>query len=137
MTQENAPLLNHYIYDRQLEHTLSENPHTYILLLLERSLERGAEARACHENNDLVAKGFHLGRMVTLLDALRDRLVFDGAENLIAYNFADLYDYIDANLQQAIREAGTEHLDSALLVFTELKNAWEEAIALEGKTHPI
>lgn len=126
-----APLLNEYVYNRQLESELSENPHTYILLLLQRTVEKGVTARDCHESGDLVAKGFHLGRMTTLVDALRDRLVFKD-QNIIAYNFAELYEYVDFSIQQAVHEAGTEYLESAILIMNELKQAWEEAMHMTG-----
>lgn len=128
-----APLLNTYEYNRELEAELSEQPHTYILLLLQRTVEKGLQAKECHEKGELVAKGFHLGRMTTLVDALRDRLVFK-EQNIIAYNFAELYEYVDFSIQQAVNEAGTEYLESAIMIMNELKQAWEEALHLTGNS---
>lgn len=137
LTTQTASLLNDYVYNRQLESELTENPQTYILLLLQRTVEKGITARDCHESGDLVAKGFHLGRMTTLIDALRDRLVFKD-QNIIAYNFAELYEYVDFSIQQAVNEAGTEYLESAILIMNELKQAWEEALHLTGNaTTPL
>lgn len=137
LTTQTATLLNDYVYNRQLESELTENPQTYILLLLQRTVEKGITARDCHESGDLVAKGFHLGRMTTLIDALRDRLVFKD-QNIIAYNFAELYEYVDFSIQQAVNEAGTEYLESAILIMNELKQAWEEALHLTGNaTTPL
>lgn len=137
LTTQTATLLNEYVYNRQLETELTENPQTYILLLLQRTVEKGITARDCHESGDLVAKGFHLGRMTTLIDALRDRLVFKD-QNIIAYNFAELYEYVDFSIQQAVNEAGTEYLESAILIMNELKQAWEEALHLTGNaTTPL
>jgi flagellar secretion chaperone FliS len=137
LTTQTASLLNDYVYNRQLETELTENPQTYILLLLQRTVEKGITARDCHESGDLVAKGFHLGRMTTLIDALRDRLVFKD-QNIIAYNFAELYEYVDFSIQQAVNEAGTEYLESAILIMNELKQAWEEALHLTGNaTTPL
>lgn len=130
--QQTNTLLSDYVYNRQLETELAEQPHTYILLLLQRSVEKGILARDCHQAGDLVAKGFHLGRMTTLVDALRDRLVFKD-QNIIAYNFAELYEYVDFSIQQSVYEAGTEYLESAILIMNELKQAWEEAMHLTGK----
>lgn len=129
-TQDNS-LLKPYVYDRELETDLSEKTHVYILLLLQRSVEKGVQAKECHEKGELVAKGFHLGRMTTVVDALRDRLVFKG-QNIIAYNFAELYEHVDFSIQQSVTEAGTEYLDSAILIMNELKQAWEEAMHLTG-----
>jgi flagellar protein FliS len=131
-TQDNS-LLKPYVYNRELETDLSEKPHLYILLLLQRSVEKGLQAKACHEKGELVSKGFHLGRMTTLVDALRDRLVFK-EQNIIAYNFAELYEYVDFSIQQAVNEAGTEYLESAILIMNELKQAWEEALHLTGNS---
>lgn len=124
-------LLNPYVYDRALETELDKQPHLYILLLLQRTVEKGLQAKACHESGTLVEKGFHLGRMTTLVDALRDRLVFS-EQNIIAYNFAELYEYVDHSIQQAVTEAGTDYLESAILIMNELKQAWEEAMHLTG-----
>lgn len=128
---QDISLLKPYVYDRELETDLSEKTHVYILLLLQRSVEKGVQAKECHEKGELVAKGFHLGRMTTLVDALRDRLVFK-EQNIIAYNFAELYEYVDFSIQQSVTEAGTEYLDSAILIMNELKQAWEEAMHLTG-----
>lgn len=128
---QDISLLKPYVYDRELETDLSEKTHVYILLLLQRSVEKGVQAKECHEKGELVAKGFHLGRMTTVVDALRDRLVFKG-QNIIAYNFAELYEHVDFSIQQSVTEAGTEYLDSAILIMNELKQAWEEAMHLTG-----
>jgi flagellar protein FliS len=134
---QDSSLLKPYVYNRELETDLSEKTHVYILLLLQRSVEKGVQAKECHEKGELVAKGFHLGRMTTLVDALRDRLVFK-EQNIIAYNFAELYEYVDFSIQQAVSEAGTEYLDSAILIMNELKQAWEEAMHLTGNgTTPV
>jgi len=134
---QDSSLLKPYVYNRELETDLSEKTHVYILLLLQRSVEKGVLAKECHEKGELVAKGFHLGRMTTLVDALRDRLVFK-EQNIIAYNFAELYEYVDFSIQQAVTEAGTEYLDSAILIMNELKQAWEEAMHLTGNgTTPV
>jgi flagellar protein FliS len=128
---QDSSLLKPYVYDRELENDLSEKTHLYILLLLQRTVEKGNQAKACHETGELVSKGFHLGRMTTLVDALRDRLVFKD-QNIIAYNFAELYEYVDFSIQQAVSEAGTEYLESAILIMNELRQAWEEAMHLTG-----
>jgi flagellar protein FliS len=134
---QDSSLLKPYVYNRELETDLSEKTHVYILLLLQRSVEKGVQAKECHEKGELVAKGFHLGRMTTLVDALRDRLVFK-EQNIIAYNFAELYEYVDFSIQQAVTEAGTEYLESAILIMNELKQAWEEAMHLTGNgTTPV
>jgi len=127
----NNPLLNPYEYNRDLEVQLGEKPHFYILLLLQRSVEKGELAKEAHDKGDLVAKGFHLGRMTSLVDALRDRLVFQDM-NIIAYNFSELYEYVDFSIQQAVKEAGIDYLESAIMIMNELKQAWEEALHLSG-----
>jgi flagellar protein FliS len=126
-----SPLLTPYEYNRDLETELSQKPQVFILMLLQRSVEKALTAKECHEAGELVAKGFHIGRLTSLVDALRDRLVFQD-QSIIAYNFADLYEYIDACLQQAVTEAGTEYLDSAVMILNELKQAWEDAMHLTG-----
>jgi flagellar protein FliS len=126
-----SALLTPYEYNRDLEAELTQKPHLFVLMLLQRSVEKAMTAKSCHEAGELVAKGFHIGRLTSLVDALRDRLVFQD-QNIIAYNFADLYEYIDTSLQQAVNEAGTEYLDSAIMILNELKQAWEEAMHLTG-----
>lgn len=130
-TAKNA-LLAPYQYNRQLEAQLDEQPHYYVMMLFQRAVEKGLLAKESHEKGELVAKGFHLGRMTTLVDALRDRLVFQD-QNIIAYNFAELYEYVDFSIQQAVHEAGTEYLDSAILIMNELTQAWEDALHLTGQ----
>ena len=46
----------------------------------------------------------------------------------------ELYEYVDFSIQRAVNEAGTEYLDSAILIMNELKQAWEEAMHLTGNS---
>ncbi len=133
MTSEEvkAPILEEYRRSQAAEKELSENPSKTILLLLQGSVDKGNLAKVCHQSQALVEKGFHLGRMTTILDALRDRLSLT-KEFPISYDLEELYRYADKSIQEAVFEKDTFYLDSAVEILTELRNAWLEMMQQQG-----
>lgn len=118
-----APLIKDYQRDPDSESHLAENPRKTVLLLLQGVVDKGNLAKVCHQSNALVEKGFHLGRMTTILDALRDRLTLTD-NSQIAYDLEELYHYADKAIQEAVFEKDTFYLDSAIEILTELRDAW-------------
>ncbi|QCU91014.1 flagellar export chaperone FliS [Thiomicrorhabdus sediminis] len=118
-----APILEEYHRNQEMESHLKENPYKTVLLLLQGAVDKGNLAKVCHQSQALVEKGFHLGRMTTILDALRDRLHL--SENApIAFDLDELYRYADQSIQEAVFEKNTFYLDSAIEILTELRDAW-------------
>lgn len=130
--QATAPLLQDYQRHQDTEQHLLENPRKAILLLLQGTVDKGNLAKVCHQSNALVEKGFHLGRMTTILDALRDRLLFS-QETPIAYDLEELYRYADQCIQEAVFEKETFYLDSGIEILTELRDAWLEMMQQTGQ----
>ncbi|MGC9385452.1 MAG: flagellar protein FliS [Hydrogenovibrio sp.] len=125
--QPKAPILKDYQQDSQFEAELVTNPMKTVMLLLQGVVDKGNLAKVCHQSQALVEKGFHLGRMTTILDALRDRLNL--AENSpMAFDLEELYNYADKAIQEAVFEKDTFYLDSAIEILTEVRDAWQEAI---------
>lgn len=118
-----APLIQDYQRDPDTENHLADNPRKTVLLLLQGVVDKGNLAKVCHQSNALVEKGFHLGRMTTILDALRDRLTLTD-NSQIAYDMEELYHYADKAIQEAVFEKDTFYLDSAIEILTELRDAW-------------
>lgn len=131
-TAAKAPLLQEYQRNQQTEQHLAENPRKTVLLLLQGAVDKGNLAKVCHQSNALVEKGFHLGRMTTILDALRDRLQFSQATPL-AYDLEELYRYADQCIQEAVFEKDSFYLDSAIEILTELRDAWLEMMQQTGQ----
>ncbi|WP_178862724.1 flagellar export chaperone FliS [Thiomicrorhabdus cannonii] len=131
-TAAKAPLLQEYQRNQQTEQHLAENPRKTVLLLLQGAVDKGNLAKVCHQSNALVEKGFHLGRMTTILDALRDRLQFTQATPL-AYDLEELYRYADQCIQEAVFEKDSFYLDSAIEILTELRDAWLEMMQQTGQ----
>jgi flagellar protein FliS len=131
-TAAKAPLLQEYQRNQQTEQHLAENPRKTVLLLLQGAVDKGNLAKVCHQSNALVEKGFHLGRMTTILDALRDRLQFSQATPL-AYDLEELYRYADQCIQEAVFEKDCFYLDSAIEILTELRDAWLEMMQQTGQ----
>lgn len=128
------PLLEEYQRNQDTENQLQENPQKTILLLLQGALDKGNLAKVCHQSQALVEKGFHLGRMTTILDALRDRLAFS-KETPLAFDLEELYRYADQSIQEAVFEKETFYLDSAIEILTELRDAWMEMMQQTGQLH--
>lgn len=127
-----APILQDYSRDQNAETHLANNPSKTILLLLQGVVDKGNLAKVCHQSQALVEKGFHLGRMTTILDALRDRLAFS-QETSIAYDLDELYQYADKAVQEAVFEQDCFYLDSAIEILTELRDAWLEMMHQSGQ----
>ncbi len=133
-TAENlkAPILEEYRRNQEAEQHLAENPSKTILLLMQGAVDKGNLAKVCHQSHALVEKGFHLGRMTTILDALRDRLNLT-QDTPIAYDLEELYRYADQSIQEAVFEKDTFYLDSAIDILTELRDAWLEMMQQTGQ----
>jgi len=130
-----APLIQDYSRHPDEENKLAENPRKTILLLLQGVVDKGNLSKVCHQSDSFVEKGFHLGRMTTILDALRDRLMFS-EEAPIAYDLEELYRYADKSIQEAVFEKDTFYLDSATEILTELRDAWLEMMHQTGELIP-
>ncbi len=127
-----APILQEYKRNQESEEHLKENPRKTILLLLQGAVDKGNMAKVCHQSHALVEKGFHLGRMTTILDALRDRLAFS-KETPLAFDLEELYHYADQSIQEAVFEKDAFYLDSAIEILTELRDAWMEMMQQTGQ----
>lgn len=127
-----APILQEYKRNQEAEEHLKENPRKTILLLLQGAVDKGNMAKVCHQSQALVEKGFHLGRMTTILDALRDRLSMT-KESPLAFDLEELYRYADQSIQEAVFEKDAFYLDSAIEILTELRDAWMEMMQQTGQ----
>lgn len=132
ITEATAPILQDFNYQPETEKHLSENPRKTIMLLLQAAVDKGNLSKLCHQSHDLVEKGFHLGRMTTILDALRDRLLFS-EETPLAFDLEELYRYADKAIQEAVFEKDTFYLDSAIEILTELRDAWLDMLYQTGE----
>ncbi|NPA72240.1 MAG: flagellar protein FliS [Gammaproteobacteria bacterium] len=127
-----APILEEYQRNQETEDRLKENPKKTILLLLQGAVDKGNMAKVCHQSQALVEKGFHLGRMTTILDALRDRLALT-QETPLAFDLEELYRYADQSIQEAVFEKDSFYLDSSIEILTELRDAWLEMMHETGQ----
>ncbi len=131
ITEVKAPLLQDYHSNPEFEKQLADSPKT-IMLLLQGVVDKGNLAKVCHQSQALVEKGFHLGRMTTILDALRDRLLFT-KETPLAHDLEELYRYADKAIQEAVFEKDSFYLDNAIEILTELRDSWLEMMEKTGQ----
>ena len=129
---KNAPLIQDYTRNPSEEDKLTGNPQKTVLLLLQGVVDKGNLAKVCHQSDSLTEKGFHLGRMTTILDALRDRLMIS-QETPLSYDLEELYRYADKSIQEAVFEKDSFYLDSATEILTELRDAWLDMMHQEGE----
>lgn len=125
-------ILQEYNRQPELEQVLADNPRKTVLLLLQGVVDKATLAKVCHDGQSWVEKGFHLGRITTIIDALRDRLYLS-EETPLAFDLEALYKYADQCVQEAVYEKDTSHLDSALEVMTELRDAWYDMLKMTGE----
>lgn len=131
-TDIKAPILQDYRRNPEMENQLIDNPRKTVLLLLQGVVDKGNLAKVCHQSQAFVEKGFHLGRMTTILDALRDRLLFS-QDTPLAYDLEELYRYADKSVQESVFEKDTFYLDSAIEILTELRDAWLDMMHETGQ----
>lgn len=127
---EKAPLIQNYKINQ--DNNVEENPRKTILLLLQGIVDKGNLAKICHKSDSLTEKGFHLGRMTTILDALRDRLVFS-EDTPITYDLEELYNYADKSIQEAVFEKDIFYLDNAIEILTKLRDSWLDVMYQSGE----
>jgi flagellar protein FliS len=108
------------------------DPGRRLVLLLEgaerllRSARRGAERR------DAAAFAFGVARANAIVTTLADALdVEAGGEP--ARNLARLYDFLTRHLSQALVAKSAPHVDEALTVVREIREAFEAAITAERR----
>ena len=130
--QMTAPILQDFNRNQEAENHLKENPCETVLLLLQGVVDKGNMAKVCHENQAYVEKGFHLGRMTTILDALRERLAFT-QDTPLADDLEELYCYADQSIQKAVFEKDSVYLDDAIEILTELRDGWMEMMQQTGQ----
>ncbi|MBN2647362.1 MAG: flagellar protein FliS [Thiotrichales bacterium] len=124
-TNEPSALLNDYTRSNGQDKALGMSPEETVMLLVQAAIDKGHLAIACHKSRSLTEKGFHLGRMTSIIDALRDRLNFGYK---IAYDLETLYAYIDKCLQKAVFENGTQELEAAVQMLSEIHQAWQVSL---------
>ena len=129
---QDKPLLKPYARDPQLENHLADNPRHTVMLLLQGAVDKANLAKVCHQSGAWVEKGFHLGRLTTIVDALRDRLHFT-QDTPLAYDLEELYRYVDQCVQEAVFEKDTFYLDAAQEILTELRDAWVDMLVSVGE----
>ncbi len=131
-TPHGKPLLKPYERNPEFENQFDENPRHTVMLLLQGAVDKGNLAKVCHQAGSWVEKGFHLGRLTTIIDALRDRLHFT-QDTPLAYDLEELYKYVDECVQEAVKEKDTFYLDSAIEIMTEIRDAWVDMLISVGE----
>lgn len=120
-------LLTEYSRNDEFEAEMQQDSNQLILMLLQGAIDKGNLAKACYQSKDFTEQGFHLGRMTSILDALRDRLHFSESTPL-AYDLEKLYEYSDQCVQKAVFEQHFASLDSAIEVLSQLRDGWIEML---------
>lgn len=127
-----TPLLNGYIRNQETEEQLQNNPAQTVLLLMQGAIDKANLAKTSQAAGSLTEKGFHLGRLTSIIDALRDRLTFN-AETGLAQELEALYQYCDECVQKAVFEDDLASLDVVVDVFSDLRDGWMEMMQQTGQ----
>ncbi len=121
-------LLAPYQYEEAFEQRIKQDPRQLNLLLMETAVIKAETARMAHQAGRMAEKGFHLGRITAILDALRDRLDRKNHPEL-AQEYETYYTYIDHCIQDAVFEDDkTEILDLALFMLIDLRDMWRASL---------
>lgn len=110
---------------RELEQKVdSVTPYEVISLLLEGALERVEQAQETLSKGDTQAAGELMGRLVGIVNGLRNSLDFDNGGE-VAVNLDSLYEYITARILEAEEENGLEVLSEAGELLSQVKDGWQ------------
>lgn len=110
---------------RELEQKVdSVTPYEVISLLLEGALERVEQAQETLSKGDTQAAGELMGRLVGIVNGLRNSLDFDNGGE-VAVNLDSLYEYITARILEAEAENGLEVLSEAGELLSQVKDGWQ------------
>ena len=93
-------------------------------MLLEGALERVEQAQETLSKGDTQAAGELMGRLVGIVNGLRNSLDFDNGGE-VAVNLDSLYEYITARILEAEAENGLEVLSEAGELLSQVKDGWQ------------
>ena len=100
------------------------SPHRLIQMLMEKILQRLAEAKGAIQRQEKLQKGEAIGRAVAIVDGLRSSLNVDvGGE--MAANLDELYLYIERRLLEANLHSNENVIDEVILLMSTVKSGWD------------
>lgn len=124
MTPSGAAAMREY-QQMNLEHEVkAASPHRLIQLMMERVLAKLALAKSHMQQNDVSAKGDHIGGAISIIAGLQASLNYKANEELSS-NFDALYDYMSRRLLEANLNNDAGIIDEVDGLMRELKEAWD------------
>lgn len=100
------------------------SPHRLIQLLMAAGIERMAQAKKAHENNNVEQKGILLGKAISIVGGLQCSLdVARGSE--VASNLDKLYDYMQRRLLQANLKNDMQMVEEVSALLAQIKSSWD------------
>ncbi len=96
-----------------------------VKMLVAGAVEKMQQAVQAHLDNELILKGFLLGRTTGIIDGLRNMLDlnFGGQQ---AFDLETIYSHVDLCLQAATDPANHAYLEEALELMQGMASAWEQ-----------
>ncbi|PPC78453.1 flagellar export chaperone FliS [Pokkaliibacter plantistimulans] len=100
------------------------DPHRVIQMLYQGLLENMAYAKGCIERKDMVGKGKHLSKSMSIIFALQSALDMEVGE--ISLNLYNLYDYMHRQLTDVLVRNDAKKIDEVVSLLVPIKMAWDK-----------
>lgn len=100
------------------------SPHQLIQMLINGALDRLSQARGAMQRKDTAQKGLLIGKAVSILGGLQDSLD-KSADEQIAENLDNLYDYMQRRLLEANLKNDVSMLDEVSGLLNTIKEGWD------------
>ena len=100
------------------------DPHRVIQLMMQRALEKLAQAKGAIDRRDYEAKSAAISRAMALINGLQDSL--DLSYGKIPEDLLALYEYMKGRLMDASRDMDKAPLDEVANLLITIKSAWDQ-----------
>lgn len=122
-------------YKKTSVHTASKEQ--ILLMLYQAAIKNCKKAITAIEENNVAAKGEHVGKMQDIIIELNNSLDFEVGGD-VAKELSSLYDYILYSSTQANIKIDKEPLEGCLSVLKTLYDGWSQAIkSLKNQNQPM
>lgn len=112
---------NNYVETSVTEAT----PHKLVEMLYQGVLRHAKVAKVFIENKNHEKKAFHINKALSIVTGLKNGVNLDANEE-VAGNFYDLYDYCYRTLFEASRNNDASKLDEVVEIIQSLNDAWQQ-----------
>lgn len=107
---------------------LTADPKKLILMCYEGVIQNLDLAKQCYFKKDFMSKGMAVQKSLDIINTLREALNFEQGKE-ISKNLDRIYAFAIRHILQGDLKRNIRAFDEVIVIFKELKSAWEEAFS--------